>query len=99
MLSKAFDKVWHEGIIFKLKQNGVLDDLLNILSDFLRNRKQRVALKGQPSSWINVNAEVIQGSNLGSLLFKSILIIYQAACYQILKYLLMILLYFQLYMI
>ena len=49
-ISKAFDKVWHEGIIFKLKQNGFSDDLLNILSDFLRNRKQRVTLNGQSSS-------------------------------------------------
>ena len=47
-ISKALDKVWHEEIIFKLKQNGILDDLLNILSDFLRNRKQRVRLNGQP---------------------------------------------------
>ena len=38
-ISKAFDKVWHEEVIFKLQQNGILDDLLNILSDFLRNRK------------------------------------------------------------
>ena len=38
-ISKVFDKVWHEGIIFKLKQNSILDDLLNILSSFLRNRK------------------------------------------------------------
>ena len=45
-ISKAFDKVCHEGIIFKLKQNGIWDDLLNILSDFLRNRKQRVTLNG-----------------------------------------------------
>ena len=37
--NKAFDKVWHEGIIFKLQENGISDDLLNILSDFLRNRK------------------------------------------------------------
>ena len=49
-ISKAVDKVWHEGIIFKLKQNGISDDLLNILSDFLRNRKQRVTLNGQSSS-------------------------------------------------
>ena len=52
-ISKAFDKVWHEGIIFKLKQNGISDDLLNILSDFLRNRKQRVMLNGQSSSHSN----------------------------------------------
>ena len=49
-ISKAFDKVWHEGIIFKLQQNSILDDLLNILSDFIRNRKQRVTLNGQFSS-------------------------------------------------
>ena len=57
-ISKAFDKVWHERIIFKLKQNGISNDLLNILSDFLRNRKQRVTLNGQSSSWTNVNAGV-----------------------------------------
>ena len=28
-ISKAFDKVWHEGIIFKLKQNGISGELLN----------------------------------------------------------------------
>ena len=68
-ISKAFDKVWHEGIIFKLQQNGISDDLLNILSDFLRNGKQRVMLSGQSSSWTNVNAGVTQGSILGALLF------------------------------
>ena len=56
--------------MFKLKQNGISDDLLNILSDFLRNRKQRVTLNGQSSSWTNVNAGVPQGSILGPLLFK-----------------------------
>ena len=41
-ISKTFDNVWHKGLIFKLKQNGVTSDLLNILTDFLKERKQRV---------------------------------------------------------
>ena len=68
-ISKAFDKVWHEGIIFKLKQNGISGDLLNILTDFLSNRKQRVVLNGQVSTWTSVNAGVPQGFILGPLLF------------------------------
>ena len=43
--------------------------MLNILSDFVRNRKQRVTLNGQSSSWTNVNAGVPQGSILDPLLF------------------------------
>ena len=34
-ISKTFDKVWHKGLIFKLSQNGISGNLLDILSDFL----------------------------------------------------------------
>ena len=50
-ISKAFDKVWYESLIFKLKQSGIPGNLLNILVYLLRNRKQRVVLNGQPSDW------------------------------------------------
>ena len=66
---KAFDKVWQEGLVFKLKQNGISGTLLNIFEDFLRNRKQRVVLNGQTSNWKNIHAGVPQGSILRSLLF------------------------------
>ena len=48
-LSKAFDKVWHDGIIFKLKAYGVEGELLSLLKIYLENREQRVVLNGQTS--------------------------------------------------
>ena len=67
--SKAFDQVWHNGLIFKLKKNGISGNLLNLLSNFLRNKKQRVVLTGETFSWADVNAGVPQGSILCPLLF------------------------------
>ena len=63
-ISKAFDKVWHDGIIYKLTQNGVLGNLLNLLENSLKERKQRVVLNGQVSTWKNINAKGPQGSIL-----------------------------------
>ena len=60
-ISKAFDNVWHDGLIFKLRQNGISGNIINILRDSLRNRKQRVVLNGQISSWTDVSAGVTQG--------------------------------------
>ena len=68
-IPKAFDKVWHEEVIFKLEQSGISGGLLNILTDFLSNRKQGVVVNGQVPTWTVVNAGFPQGSILGSLLF------------------------------
>ena len=42
-LSKAFDRVWHSGLLYKLECNGICGSLLGIIHDFLHERKQRVA--------------------------------------------------------
>ena len=68
-ISKSFNNVWHEGFILKLEQNDISGDLLNILRDFLNNRKQRLVLNGQVSAWTNANAGVPQGSISCPLLF------------------------------
>ena len=68
-ISKAFDKVWHEGLIFKLKTYGIDDDSLKLLINYLEDRKQRVVLNEQTSSWKSILAGVPQGSVLDPILF------------------------------
>ena len=68
-ISKAFDRVWHDGLIFKLRSYGVSGNLLTLLQDFLTGRVQRVILNGHKSLWELIKAGVPQGSILGRLLF------------------------------
>jgi hypothetical protein len=68
-VSKAFDKVWHQGIIFKLKRAGVGGTLLKWFTSYLQNRSQRVVIEGAESENESINAGVPQGSILGPLLF------------------------------
>ena len=68
-MSKAFEKVWHQGLIFKLKSVGVSDSLLNLIESFLRNGFQKVLLNGQTSKSLPVEAGVPQGSILGPLFY------------------------------
>ena len=68
-LSKAFDKVWDEGLILKLNQHGIMENLLCLIKCFLKNHNQRVVRNGQTSSWTNALSGVSQGSILGPMFF------------------------------
>ena len=57
-ISKAFYKVWHEGIIFKLKCNGISGNLLNLFENYLLNSFQRVVLSGNETNWTSLKAGV-----------------------------------------
>ena len=67
--SKAFDKVWHDGLLYKMKTFGIEGALHDWFVNYLQNRRQRVAIKNGLSPWCNIKAGVPQGSILGPLLF------------------------------
>ena len=68
-ISKAFDRVWHAGLLHKLKSYGISGQIFGLISSFLSNRRLRVVLNGKSSQEYPVNAGVPQGSILGSTLF------------------------------
>ena len=68
-ISKAFGRIWHKGLLFKLKQADADQSLLQWLSSYLLNRKQRVHIPGGSSHWFPIEAGVPRGSILGHLLF------------------------------
>ena len=68
-ISKALDKVWHEGLLSKLESYGIGGELLNLYKDYLQECQQRVVLDGQSSSWEALKSGVPQGSVIGPLLF------------------------------
>ena len=57
-ISKAFDKVWHEGLLFKLSQNGIHGNLLKLLRSYLDQRRQRVVINGSQSEYIDIKSGV-----------------------------------------
>ena len=68
-ISKAFDMVWHAGLLSKLKCYGISVQIFGLISSFLSNRRLQVVLDGKSSQEYPVNAGVPQGSILGPALF------------------------------
>ena len=68
-ISKAFDRVWHKGLLRKLESIGIRGSLLSWVKNYFSERKQRVVINNSTSSWHDINAGVPQGSILGLLLF------------------------------
>lgn len=68
-LSKAFDRVWHKGLIYKLNMYGISGNMLDWFKSYLSNRTQKVMYRNIFSSVGHVKACVPLGSVLGPLLF------------------------------
>ena len=68
-ISKAFDRVWHAGLLHKLKPYGISGQIFGLISSFLNNRQLQVVPEGKSSQEYPVNAGVPQGSILGPALF------------------------------
>ena len=67
---KAYDVVSHMKLKAKLeKKFGIKENLLCLISKWLRARRQRVVISGQASEWTEVISSIIQGSVLSCILF------------------------------
>ena len=64
-----FNKIWHKGLIFKVKCYGLHGSLSKLTENYLTGCQRSVVLNGQTSSWKNILAGVPQGFLLGPLLF------------------------------
>jgi len=68
-ISRAFDRVWHKGLLYKMKKKGFNNQLLVWTENYLSSRSQKGVIAGPSSPILETNAGVPQGSILGPLLF------------------------------
>ena len=68
-ISKAFDKVWHKGLLFKLIKMNIPSYILKFVIDFLNERSFNVSIGEALSGCCEILCSVPQGSVLGPILF------------------------------
>ena len=68
-ISKVFDRVWHAGLLHKLKSYGISGQIFILISPFLSNRQLRGVLDGKSSQEYPVNVGIPQGSIFAPTLF------------------------------
>ena len=66
---KAFESVWHAGLLHKLRSWGIFGQMFGLISSFLSRGWLRVILDGKSSQEFPVSAGVPQGSILGPTIF------------------------------
>lgn len=68
-VAKAFDRVWHQGLIYKLMNANIPHPLVKLIDSFLKDRTFQIKINDHLSTSRNIEAGVPQGSCLSPLLY------------------------------
>ena len=68
-ISKAFDRIWHKGLLAKLPMFGLIQTLINWIGSFLSDTSIAVRVDGFLSNLHSINAGVPQGPVISPVLF------------------------------
>lgn len=69
-IEKAFDRVWHDGLLYKIRKMGLPHYIQQIIKSFITNRRFKVIINAEQSGTYNISAGVPQGSPLSPTLFN-----------------------------
>ena len=67
--TKAFDQLWHDGLIYKPHRMNCRHELVNFIIEYLKNRKCYIEMNKVTSAIFDIEKGVPQGSCLGLILF------------------------------